>query len=157
MHQFMTTDDFVYKKQSLPDMPLLIDDDGNPVLVVNRFLLYLKLERAKVHSSKTIEGYGDSLYDYFSFLEAQNLKWDEPPLWTDVGKEVSPLSLYQHWCHDTYRKDNGEKLQHSTINTRIGHIELFYRWAKERAKLIDWLPFVMILKETSPREDPDAL
>lgn len=157
MHQFMSTGDFIYKGQSLPDLPLIVDDSGKPVLAVNRFLLYLKLEHGKVHSPKTIKSYSDSLYDYFSFLEAQGLEWDEPPRWTDFGKEVSNLSLYQRWCHETYHKDNGDNLRHSTINTRIGHSESFYRWAKERAKLIDWLPFVTILKQAPVQDHPDVL
>jgi len=157
VHQFTTTEDFIYKGQTLPDIPLLIDNDGNQALVANRFLLHLKLERAKVHSPKTIQSYSDSLYDYFSFLEAQNLEWDEAPRWTDIGNEVSNLSLYQRWCHDTYRKDDGHKLNHSTINVRIGHIEYFYRWAKDKAKIIDWLPFVQILKAVPSRDLPDAM
>jgi integrase len=156
MHQFITTGDFIYKGQSFPDMPLLIDDEGYPVLVANRFLMYLKLERGRVHSPKTIESYGNSLYDYFSFLEAQGLTWKEPPRRTDCGKEVSNLSLYQRWCHETYRKNDGEKLCHSTINTRVGHIETFYRWARDKG-LIHWLPFVFVQKTIPRREHPDAM
>lgn len=157
MYQFKTTSDFTYKGQSLPDMPLLVDKKGEPVLVVNRFLLYLKLEVGKVHSPQTIQSYSDSLYDYFSFLEAQRLQWDDQPKWTDIGKEVSNLALYQRWCHETYKKDNGSKLKHSTINTRIGHIERFYRWAKDIVKLIDWLPFVEVVKTAPLQEHPDFL
>lgn len=157
MYQFKTTADFTYKRQSLPDMPLLVDKNGEPVLIVNRFLLHLKLEVGKVHSSLTIQTYSDSLYDYFSFLEAQHLRWDDQPKWTDVGKEVSNLALYQQWCHDTYKKDNGSKLKHSTINIRVGHIERFYRWAKEIASLIRWLPFVELEKSAPRQEHPDYL
>jgi integrase len=138
-------------------MPLLIDDGGQPVLVANRYLLYLKLEVGKVHSPQTLQNYSNSLYDYFSFLEAQGLKWDDAPRWTDFGKEISNLALYQRWCHETYEKENGSKLKHSTINIRIGHVETFYRWAKERANLIDWLPFVQIQKPVPYREHPDAM
>jgi site-specific recombinase XerD len=157
MHQFLTTDDFICKGQSIPDMPLLIDDEGQPVLIANRFLMYLKLEKGRVHSPKTLVNYSNSLYDYFSFLEAQALEWNEPPRRTDFGKEVSNLSLYQRWCHETYHKDNGDKLKHSTINTRIGHIESFYLWVKETAGLVDWLPFVQIQKIIYRREHPDAM
>lgn len=157
MHQFWTTVDFIYKGQTFPDIPLIIDNSGSPILVVNRFLMYLTLEIGKVHSPITIKNYSNSLYDYFSFLEAQGCTWDEQPRWTDSGTEVSNLSLYQRWCHDTYRKDNGKKLQHSTINIRIGHIESFYRWAKNIAKIIDWVPFVQILKPLPGREHPDAM
>lgn len=157
MRQFLTTLDFIYKGRSLPNLPLLIDNDGEPVLVANRFLLYLKLEKGKIHSDKTLLNYSNSLYDYFSFLEAQALKWDEKPQMTDFGDEVSNLSLYQNWCHDTYRKNNGSELRHSTINVRIGHIESFYSWAKEIARLIDWLPFVTVIKEVHQRGEPDAM
>lgn len=157
MHQYMTTGDFVFKGQSLPDLPFIIYNEGWPVLVTNSYILYLKLERGRVHSPKTLKSSSDSLYDYFSFLEAQGLKWNEPPCRTEFGKEASNLALYQRWCHDTYRKNNGDKLRHSTINIRIGHIESFYRWAKETARLIDWLPFVQIQKAVPRREHPDAM
>lgn len=157
MQQFTTTQDFTYRGQSLPGLSLLINNEGEPVLPANRFLLHLELEQGKVHSPKTILNYSNSMYDYFSFLEAQNLSWDDPPRWTDVGYEVTNLSLYQNWCHKTYRKDNGKELQHSTINVRVGHIETFYRWARDKAKLIDWVPFVTVLKEVSQKGLPDAM
>jgi site-specific recombinase XerD len=157
MHQFLTTQDFIYKGQSLPNLPLLIYNTGEPVLVANRFLLYLKLERGDIHSDKTLMNYSNSLYDYFSFLEAQALEWDERPQFTDIGNEVSNLSLYQNWCHEKYRKSNGTELRHSTINTRIGHIESFYRWAKDKAKFIDWLPFIIVIKEVRRCNELDTM
>jgi integrase len=119
--------------------------------------MYLQLERGRVHSPRTLKSYSNSLYDYFSFLEAQNLAWNEPPRRTDFGREVSNLSLYQRWCHETYHKGNGDKLKHSTINIRIGQIESFYLWAKGTAGLIDWIPFVVIQKVAPRREHPDAM
>lgn len=157
MHQFVTTEEFIYRGQPQSGIPFLVSKEGVPILVVNRFLLYLKLENGKVHSDKTVQNYSNSLYDYFAFLEAQNLEWNEKPRHTDHGNEVSNLLLYQKWCHEIYSKGNGDTLRHSTINTRLGHIENFYRWAKERSRIIDWLPFVTILKEVPRKEYPGAM
>jgi len=146
MRQFVTTEDFSFNGQSLPGIPLLVDAECVPVPVANNYMMYVVLQKGRAHSPHTWQSHSDSLYDYFSWLEAQKLRWDDEPLQTDRGKEVSNLALYQRWCHDTYRKPDGEKLAHSTINSRVTHIEAFYHWAKGVASLIDWMPFVTIRK-----------
>ncbi len=146
MRQFTTTEEFSFKGQSLPGIPLLVDDECQPVSVVNHYMIYLVLQKGTAHSPNTWQNHSDALYDYFSFLDINKLKWNDEPLFTDNGKEPSNLALYQKWCDDTYRKDNGLKLRHSTINVRISCIESFYRWARDIARLIDWLPFVPVLK-----------
>ena len=146
MRQFLTTEDFRYIGQSLPGIPLLVDDESVPVPVVNSYMIYLVLQKGRAHSPHNWKNNSDSLYDYFSWLEAQGLRWDDEPLHTGIGKEVSNLALYQRWCHETYHKADGEKLAHSTINARIAHIEVFYRWVRDIARLIDWIPYVTLLK-----------
>lgn len=140
MCQFVTTEDFSFNGQFLPGMPLLVDAERMPVPVANSYMIYAVLQKGRAHSPHTWQNHSDSLYDYFSWLEAQKLRWDEEPLNTDIGKEVSNLALYQRWCHETYRKSDGEKLAHSTINSRVTHIEAFYRCARGVAGLIDWMP-----------------
>lgn len=146
MRQFVTTEDFIYNGQSLTGIPLLVDENSTPVSIVNSFMMYLVMQRGSAHSPNTWRNYSDSLYDYFSWLEAQKLKWDEEPLHTDIGKEISNLALYQRWSHVTYCKANGERLSNSTVNARIANIEAFYRWAKDIAKLIGWIPYVTVFK-----------
>lgn len=146
MRQFRTTEDFIYRGQSLPGIPLLVDDECRPVSVVNNYIMYLVLEKGSANGKRTWQNHADALYDYFSWLDANNLNWHDKPLMTANGKEVSNLTLYQRWSQENYRKPNGEKLQHGTINTRTACIEAFYRWAREVGKLIDWLPYITLLK-----------
>jgi integrase len=146
MRQFVTTDDFKFKDKSHPGMPLLVDNECVPVPVVSSYMMYVVVQKGNAHSPLTWKNNCDSLYDYFSWLEAQGLRWDDEPLFTGIGREVSNLALYQRWCHETYCKENGEKLAHSTINSRIAHTEAFYKWARDIARLIDWVPYITVLK-----------
>jgi integrase len=143
---FRTTKDFFYKGQSLPGIPLMVDNECRPVSVVNNYMLYLVLEKGRACNPKTWQNHADALNDYFSWLEANNLNWDDKPRRTANGKEISTLALYQRWNQENYRKPNGEKLRHSTINTRTSKVESFYCWAKDIARLIVWLPYHTILK-----------
>lgn len=142
MQQFTTTEEFIYRGQPLPGIPLLVDKDEYPVSPVTNFMMHLALERGRINSNKTLQSYADALYDYFSWMEANELAWDKEPRQTSGGKEVSNLSLYQKWSQDTYRKPDGTPLKNSTINVRTTRIEGFYKWAKDVAALIDWLPFI---------------
>jgi integrase len=155
MRQFRTTADFIYKNLSVPGIPLLVDDECRPLSVVNNYMMYLILERGRTNSSKTWQNHADALYDYFSWLEANKLNWDDKPHRTANGKEVSNLALYQRWSQATYRKPNGEKLLHSTINIRIACIESYYRWARDIVGLINWLPFITTMKPVR-QGHPDA-
>ena len=147
MRQFITTEDFIYKGQPLNGIPLLVNDCGEPEPIANNYMIYFVLQKASANSALTWLNNSDSLYDYFSWLEAQKLNWDDEPLYTDIGKEVSNLVLYQRWCIKTYCKANGEKLANSTINVRIANLEAFYRWARDIAKLIKWIPYITLVKQ----------
>ena len=118
-------------------------------------MLYLVFEHGTAVSPLTWNNYADALLDYFNWLKANGLSWDDEPRLTKHGKEISNLALYQKWSEKEYRKPDGYHLSPSTINQRVGRIQYFYQWAKDIAKLIDWLPFVIVLKP-KPQRHPDA-
>ncbi|KHT63851.1 hypothetical protein RJ45_09605 [Photobacterium gaetbulicola] len=163
MQVFITTADFEINGISQPGLPLLVDENEMPMGVANRYLLWLIFDYGKCNSPATWRNHADALCDYFSWLETnstdkQPLCWDDEPRMTKSGKETSHLALYQHWCQNDYRKPDGYPLALSTINTRTACIEKFYKWARDSAKLINWLPYLTQLKTVtrSVHSDPFA-
>ncbi|WP_373465765.1 site-specific integrase [Yersinia ruckeri] len=76
------------------------------------------------------EAYGRRLYDYYAFLEANKLAWnDETP-----AHGLSVLSRYRDWSIGELALDP------RTVNNRLVLIVRFYRWAKQQ-NLIKMLPF----------------
>lgn len=156
MQQFTTTEEFIYRGRPLSGIPLLVDKDEYPVSPFTNYMMHLALERGRITSDKTLKSHADALYDYFSWLRANGLTWDREPKRTPGGKEISNLSLYQNWSKNSYRKPDGTELKNTTINLRTSRIEAFYRWAKDIAGLIDWLPFITKIVAVS-QGHPDAL
>ncbi len=155
MYKFITTEDFSYKRLSSPGIPLIVNDNEIPHTALNNYMLHLVFDQGSVESIKTLHNYADALVDYFSWLEANDLSWDDKPRLTKKSKESSNLALYQRWSEKDYRKPNGYPLLHATINLRTGRVQAFYRWAKDIARLIDWLPYATVLKPR-PQGHPDA-
>ncbi len=155
MHKFITTDDFSYQGQPSPGIPLVVNDSEIPNTVPNYFILHLVFDQGSVKSIHTLHNYADALVDYFSWLEANELSWNDKPRLTKKGRESSNLALYQHWSEKDYRKPNGYPLSLATINQRTGCLQAFYRWAKDIANLIDWLPYATALKAL-PQGHPGA-
>ncbi|MCJ7693787.1 MAG: site-specific integrase [Anaerolineaceae bacterium] len=155
MLKFITTEDFSYKRLSAPGIPLILNDSEIPHTVLNNFMFHLVYDQGSVESIQTLHNYADALIDYFSWLDANELSWDDKPRLTQKGKESSNLALYQRWSEKDYRKPNGYPLSPATINQRTGRVQAFYRWAKDIARLIDWLPYATVLK-ARPQRHPDA-
>lgn len=70
------------------------------------------------------------MFDYFAFLEANDLAWDEQ----SVAPGLSVLARYRDWSSGELGLDS------STVNKRLALIVRFYRWAKLRG-LVSLLPF----------------
>ncbi|MEN8133380.1 MAG: tyrosine-type recombinase/integrase [Pseudomonadota bacterium] len=155
MHKFITTEEFVYKGRPCAGIPLLCDSERIPASVTNNYLLYLVFERGSANSPTTWDNYANALLDYFSWLEANGLEWDEEPRQTQKGKEVSNLALYQSWSQRDYKKPDGYPLSTGTINLRTACVQGFYKWARDVAGLIDWLPFITESKAI-PQRHPDT-
>jgi integrase len=70
------------------------------------------------------------MYDYFSFLQAHELRWDD----IQRGEEQSLVRAYRDYCLDT------TGLHRNTVRQRLIYICKFYEYAS-RQKWIDSLPF----------------
>ncbi|WP_330969835.1 tyrosine-type recombinase/integrase, partial [Lysobacter sp. A3-1-A15] len=98
----------------------------------NRFLRYQLVHRGRVASVKSWKTFGQHVYDFFSFLEANDLRWDERR-----GLEgESQLAAYRDYCLRICR------LKPRTINQRLGTIVRFYEYAY-RQNWIAFLPYEM--------------
>lgn len=130
MRLVFATKDLTLVDRSFEGFPLLIGTDGWPVEPVQSFLWHTLVESGESLSTLTWEAYGRRLYDYFAFLEANQLTWnDESP-----ARGLSVLSRYRDWSIGELMLDP------RTVNNRLALIVRFYRWAKQR-NLIKVLPF----------------
>lgn len=81
------------------------------------FLWHTLIESGESLSALTWEAYGRRLYDYYAFLEANNLAWnDEIP-----AHGLSVLSRYSDWSIGELALDP------RTVNNRLALIVRFYR------------------------------
>ncbi|WP_150301811.1 tyrosine-type recombinase/integrase [Pseudomonas profundi] len=117
---FFTTEDFKIEGLSYPGIPFLLDDRLKLVDPANAFLIHVAVHRGGSESPKTWSTYGWHLYDYFSFLEANELNWNEN---LEVGSPTV-VAIYRNWA----AKRNVAK----TVNQRLGTIIRFYRFAHAR-------------------------
>jgi integrase len=130
MKLLFSTRDLEIGGRPVEGFPLLIDDDCMPLQPVQNFLVYALLESGSARSKLTWEAVGRRLYDYFAFLSANELSWDQ----TDAPANALPLSRYRDWSAAELR------LAPSTINKRLALVIRFYEWAHRR-DLIKSLPF----------------
>lgn len=130
MRLVFATKDLVLAGRSFEGFPLLIGADGWPIEPAQTFLWHTLIESGESRSDLTWEAYGRRVYDYFAFLEANGLAWDE----VSPSHGLSILSRYRDWS-------SGELgLDPKTVNSRLALIVRLYRWAKQRA-MIAVLPF----------------
>ncbi|RZT99044.1 site-specific recombinase XerD [Advenella incenata] len=130
MRLVFATKDLTLAGRSFEGLPLLIGADGWPVEPAQTFLWHTLVESGESLSHLTWEAYGRRMYDYFSFLEANDLAWNTK----SPAHGLSVLSRYRDWSIGELALDPG------TVNNRLALIVKFYRWAKQR-NLIVVLPF----------------
>jgi len=130
MRLVFSTDDFIYAGRPRPGFPLLLGDDMMPVQPFHAHLRWLLLERGKALDLKTWENYGRYLWDFASFLDANELSWNQP--FRTEGESV--VRLYRDWQAEDLKLDPG------TINHRLRIVTGLYRWALDR-QMVDRLPF----------------
>lgn len=134
------------------DVPILLDNQMVIVKPVFRFTIYLVVQDGRIQSKKTINSYVLALYDYFSFLEANKLNWDEPYLNDSEHFSISAVALYCNWSRSLL-KDNGQRtVSDSTINLRLSVLKRFYEYCYS-VGLICFKPWETLFKlqpETSP-------
>lgn len=129
MHLLSATDDFTIARQPRPGFPILLWEDMKSCWQANEFLRYYLL-RGAIGSQNSWEPVGRALYDYFSFLEAHELSWDD----VSRGENKSLVSAYRDFCFETV------KLARNTVRQRLLYVCEFYEFAKRMNWLAD-LPF----------------
>lgn len=125
MKLFLTTDDFVWKGVPRPSVPFLCDRQMELVAAPNHYLRYVATFRGRTRSENTWLTYGQHLYEFFAFLEDNNLAWgnvDQAQIaaWRDA--------MLERGC------------QRSTVNQRLRCVHAFYHWAA-RSGIVVSAPF----------------
>ncbi len=116
------TEEFILKGISYPDFPLVLDDGMNIVPEVLKFLIYECITRGRVNSLHSWWAFGQAMYDYMGFLEAQELEWNS----FEYDEEHSIIAAYRDWS----TKDL--KLKGNTVNYRLRVIIRFYNYAYKK-------------------------
>ena len=114
MKLFFTGPEFVLNGASRPEIPFLVDGDMEMVSAPNQYLRYIATIKGRTRSERTWETYGNHLYEFFAFLEDNDLKWDT------VSK-----SQVAAW-RDAMLERNCAR---STTNQRLRCVHAFYEWA----------------------------
>ncbi len=108
-----------------PGVPFLIDGEGALVEAANRYLYFVSCISGRTRAETTHRTYADHLYDFFSFLEENDLAWD--------SVSQSHLAAWRNGMQE-------RNLKRTTCNSRIRTVSAFYAWCR-RTNLIDRLPF----------------
>ncbi len=130
MRLTFTTPSFVYADLPRPGLPIILGDDMRPVQPIQDFIVYRLLGRGKRLSPLTWEDYGRRLWDYFAFLHANGIAWDDSR--AEPGK--GPLARYKAWS----LTEAG--IAAKTLNGRLRLVAKFYEWAVETGAM-ESLPF----------------
>ena len=149
MYLYFSTEEFQLKGQPYKDFPLLYDHSLSLVKPAFYFLVYHCMTRGRVQSTHSWARYGQDMYDYFSWLEANNIEWTDTAEYS--GQSI--VALYRDWSLEHC------KLSETTINQRLRTIVMFYRYAY-RQGWVDTVPFnietVMISRQPGLLAHVDA-
>ena len=129
MELIWSTKELILKARNVPDFPILLDDHMVSVWPANAFLRYHLLQRGRVESPKSWPAYGQTLYDYFGFLQANDLAWDSP----GGPQEYNAVGAYRD-----YSLQLG--LARNTVRQRLYIVGAFYEYALEQKWIVE-LPF----------------
>lgn len=121
LHLIAATDDFKLARQPRRGFPILLWEDMRSCEQVNEFLRYYLL-RGAIGSCKSWEPTGRAMYDYFSFLEAHDLLWDD----VDRGERKTIVAAYRDYSFHT------AGMARNTIRQRLTYICAFYAFAKQQ-------------------------
>lgn len=121
MRLVFSTSDFKIYGLSHEKFPILLDTEMNIIEEVLLFLVHHCIKRGRIQSIKSWEAYGQSLYDYFSFLEANSFDWRVD----NTASHYSILAAYRDWSLSEM------KLSSNTVNYRLRLIIKFYQFALE--------------------------
>jgi len=142
MRLVFATSSYVYGGRARPGFPIILGDDMRPLQPAQAFLTWQLLARGRLLSPLTWEDYGRRLWDYFAFLHANELEWDD----VRQSPGLSPVARYRDWSVSEL------KLRPSTVNGRLRLVISMYEWAKSE-RLIDRLPFTYAEVARLPQEE----
>jgi len=129
MRLLFATGELVVGGRKYPGFPLLIDDDGSAMEPAQSFL-WDHLSHGRRQKKGTWANIGRALFDFFAYVETNNLDWRTPP----CQGFPSVIDSYRDWS-------KGEiGLDPAVINQRLDVIDKFYDWAI-RNSLIAQKPF----------------
>lgn len=120
-----STTDFLLAGLPTPGFPILLWEDMHSCEPVNAFLRHY-LTRGSIGSEKSWGQIGRALYDYFGFLEAHDLRWED----TARGEDKSLVAAYRDYCFKT------ANLSRNTVRLRLVYVCEFYAFARRRG----WVP-----------------
>src|ERR1700730_3123405 len=121
MHLIQATADFKITGQPRPGFPIVLWEDMRSCWEANEFLRYY-LMRGAIGSKKSWNPTGRAIYDYFGFLEAHELSWDD----VDRGENKILVAAYRDFCFEV------AKLARNTVRQRVLYVCEFYSFAKRQ-------------------------
>lgn len=142
MHLIASTEEFKLATQPVVGFPILLWEDMRSCEPANSFLRHY-LTRGAIGSQKSWSQIGQAIYDYFGFLEAHDLAWQD----TDRGENKSLVSAYRDYCFET------ANLSRNTVRLRLLYICQFYAFALRRGWVAN-LPFEE--EERTVRSRPES-
>lgn len=145
MQLIYTDSHFTISGQSYPNIPILIDKNCEIVRPVYQFIIYLVIQDSRIQSLRTVKSYATSLLDYFSFLTANNIDWNEPYLNDTDNFSLSALALYRNWSRSLVKKNGKRWVSDSSINLRLSALKRFYNYCYKNG-LINFEPWETLYK-----------
>ena len=122
MYLVRSTVEFVVAGRPKPGFPILLWDDMSSCREANEFLRYY-LGRGAIGSKKSWGTTGQAIYDFFGFLEAHELAWDE----VDRAEAKDVVGAYRDFCFETMEH------KRSTVRNRLTYVIAFYTFALRKA------------------------
>jgi site-specific recombinase XerD len=110
--------------------PIILDRSMEAVQPATSFLMDICIANGRARSKRTWARYGQDMYDFFGFLEANKIDWARAPA---LG-ELSPIERYRDWANS----ECGNSPR--TVNQRLRTIRRFYEWCVHRG-LLKTVPF----------------
>lgn len=144
MDLFFTDASFEVERVPYPGIPFLCNKEMELVAEPNRWLWHVAVVKGCTRSPQTWRTYGENIYEFFGFLEANDLQWDsvsqsQIAAWRDA--------MLERGC------------KRSTVNQRLRAVEAFYEWAR-REGIARSIPFhredVWVAKARGTLEHMDA-
>ncbi|MBB6157644.1 integrase [Pseudomonas sp. JAI115] len=118
MELVWSTEDLKIAGRPHPGFPILLWDTMESCAPVNQFIRHY-LVRGKIGSKKSWPSTGRAMYDFFSFLQAHELDWQD----VNRGEAKTLLAGYRDYCL------NECQLKPSTTRQRLSYVCSFYEYA----------------------------